>query len=101
MNNKKHLLQTSLLCLTLTLAATSHAAKNDDEVHDSLEANMKLRQITDRTIDDLMTITSEGNKLTIDLDYEERQHLFFNLDIVIHFKKIYVSEQNTIYGDDN
>lgn len=34
MNNKKHLLQTSLLCLTLTLAATSHAAKNDDDDDD-------------------------------------------------------------------
>lgn len=31
MNNKKHVLQTSLLCLTLALAATSHAAKSDDD----------------------------------------------------------------------
>ena len=46
-------------------------ATKKQQLHDSLEANMKLRQITDRTIDDLMTITSEGNKLTIDLDYEE------------------------------
>jgi hypothetical protein len=76
-------------------------ATKKQQLRDSLEANMKLRQITDRTIDDLMTITSEGNRLTIDLDYEERQHLCFNLDIVIHFKKIYTSEQNTIYGDDD
>jgi hypothetical protein len=31
MNNNKSLLRTSLLCLTLALATTGHAAKNDDD----------------------------------------------------------------------
>lgn len=58
-----------------------------------LSSQMDRNNIRDRKIDDLMVITREGDKVIIELDYEERKKLFGNMDIVVHFKKSYSAEK--------
>jgi hypothetical protein len=58
-----------------------------------LAAQMDRNNIRDRSIGDLMVIRREGDKVLIDLDYEERKNLMSNLDVVAHFKKTYSSER--------
>ncbi|MBH1971417.1 DUF4845 domain-containing protein [Moraxellaceae bacterium AER2_44_116] len=58
-----------------------------------LGAQMTRNNIRDRKIEDLMVLRRDGNKLLIDLDYEERKNLMANLDVVAHFKKSYSSER--------
>jgi hypothetical protein len=58
-----------------------------------LNAQMIRNNIRDRKLEDLMVIRRDGNKLLIDLDYEERKNLMANLDMVAHFKKSYSSER--------
>ncbi len=58
-----------------------------------LSAQMDRNNIRDRKIDDLMVISRDGDKVLIDLDYEERKKLMGNMDVVVHFKKSYSSER--------
>jgi hypothetical protein len=58
-----------------------------------LAAQMDRNNIRDRQIDDLMILSRDGDKVLIDLDYEERKKLFGNMDLVIHFKKTYSAEK--------
>ncbi len=58
-----------------------------------LSAQMDRNNIRDRKIDDLMVISRDGDKVLIDLDYEERKKLIGNMDVVVHFKKSYSSER--------
>lgn len=58
-----------------------------------LAAQMDRNGIRDRKIDDLMVITRDGQKMLIQLDYEERKNLMANLDVVVHFKKSYSTEK--------
>jgi hypothetical protein len=54
-----------------------------------LQAQMDRNGIRDRSVDDLMVVQRDGNKLIVALDYEERKNLMANLDVVVHFKKTY------------
>lgn len=58
-----------------------------------LAAQMERNGIRDRKVDDLMVVSRDGNKLLIELDYEERKNLMANLDVVVHFKKSYSTEK--------
>ena len=58
-----------------------------------LAAQMERNGIRDRVIDDLMVVSRDGNKILIELDYEERKNLMANLDVVVHFKKSYSTEK--------
>jgi hypothetical protein len=58
-----------------------------------LQAQMDLNNIRDRKIDDLMVLSRDGQKLLVDLDYEERKNLMANLDVVVHFKKSYSADK--------
>ena len=52
-------------------------------------AQMDRNGIRDRKVDDLMVVQRDGNKMLVELDYEERKNLVANLDLVVHFKKTY------------
>ena len=54
---------------------------------------MERNGIRDRQVDDLMIIGRDGDKLLVDLDYEERRNLMGNLDVVVHFKKSYTTDK--------
>lgn len=58
-----------------------------------LAAQMERNGIRDRKVDDLMVVSRDGNKILIELDYEERKNLMANLDVVVHFKKSYSTEK--------
>ena len=64
-----------------------------DSFTTELNSQMIRNNIRDRKLEDLMVIRRDGNKLLIDLDYEERKNLMANLDMVAHFKKSYSSER--------
>lgn len=59
----------------------------------SLEEQMERNGIRDRKVDDLMVLGRDGNKLLIELDYEERKALMANMDVVVHFKKSYTTDK--------
>lgn len=58
----------------------------------SMKSRMQINNIRDRELDDLMVIRREGNVFVVVLDYEERKPLIGNLDVVVHFRKSYSSE---------
>jgi hypothetical protein len=57
------------------------------------QAAMERNGIRDRKIEDLMVVKKDGNKLLVELDYEERRQFAANLDVVVHFKKSYSAEK--------
>ena len=40
-----------------------------------------------------MVLKREGNKLLVELDYEERRKLMGNLDVIVHFQKNYSTDK--------
>lgn len=58
-----------------------------------LSAQMERNNIRDRKVEDLMVLKRDGNKLLVELDYEERKNLMGNLDVVVHFKKDYSTDK--------
>ena len=58
-----------------------------------LGAQLEMNGIRDRKVDDLMVLKREGNKLLVELDYEERRNLMGNLDVVVHFQKNYSTDK--------
>ena len=57
------------------------------------QAAMERNGIRDRKIDDLMVVSKDGNKILVNVDYEERRQFAANLDVVVHFKKSYSTEK--------
>ena len=58
-----------------------------------LAAQMERNNIRDRKVEDLMVLKREGNKLLVELDYEERRKLMGNLDAIVHFQKNYSTDK--------
>ncbi len=58
-----------------------------------LAAQMERNNIRDRKVEDLMVLKREGNKLLVELDYEERRNLMGNLDVIVHFQKNYTTDK--------
>ncbi len=58
-----------------------------------LAAQMERNNIRDRKVEDLMVLKREGNKLLVELDYEERRKLMGNLDVIVHFQKNYSTDK--------
>jgi hypothetical protein len=58
-----------------------------------LAAQMERNNIRDRKVEDLMVLKREGNKLLVELDYEERRNLMGNLDVIVHFQKNYSTDK--------
>ncbi|MCC6374844.1 MAG: DUF4845 domain-containing protein [Moraxellaceae bacterium] len=58
-----------------------------------LAAQMERNNIRDRKVEDLMVLKREGNKLLVELDYEERRKLMGNLDVIVHFQKNYTTDK--------
>jgi len=58
-----------------------------------LGSQMEMNNIRDRKVEDLMVLKRDGNKLLVELDYEERRKLMGNLDVIVHFKKDYSTER--------
>ena len=57
------------------------------------QAAMERNGIRDRKVDDLMVVSKDGNKILVNVDYEERRPFAANLDVVVHFKKSYSTEK--------
>jgi hypothetical protein len=64
-------------------------AKFKKELGEQMERN----GIRDREVDDLMVLSRDGQKILVELDYEERKNLMANLDVVVHFKKSYSADK--------
>lgn len=58
-----------------------------------LGAQMERNNIRDRKVEDLMVLKREGNKLLVELDYEERRNLMGSLDVIVHFQKNYSTDK--------
>lgn len=58
-----------------------------------LGAQMDRNNIRDRKVEDLMVLKREGNKLLVELDYEERRNLMGSLDVIVHFQKNYSTDK--------
>lgn len=48
-----------------------------------------VRRITSANFSDYMTITKNGPRVRVDLDYEARESLFGNVSVVAHFTKTF------------
>ena len=46
-----------------------------------------IRTMTERNLDEFMTITKKGSKVTVEIDYEQKDSLFGNVFLVTHFEK--------------
>ena len=61
---------------------------SENEVASSLEKRFTINRVNAINIDDLV-IDKQGGYLTIELDYEVRNDLFSNIDVVLTFSKEY------------
>ena len=46
-----------------------------------------VRTMSERNLHEFMTITKKGSRVTVDIDYEQRDVLFGNVFMVTHFAK--------------
>ncbi|MDP6398875.1 MAG: DUF4845 domain-containing protein [Arenicellales bacterium] len=68
---------------------------DEDRVHDmskvqirrSLERNFQINNISELKVSDIFVIVRNRARTRLELNYEKRQHLLGNIDIVLVFKK--------------
>lgn len=54
---------------------------------DSLKKRFKINNLRDYEIRDIITLERGRDGTVLLLDYERREHLFFNVDVVLSFEK--------------
>ena len=68
---------------------------DEDHVHDmskvqirrSLERNFQINNISELKVSDIFVIVRNRARTRLELNYEKRQHLLGNIDIILVFKK--------------
>lgn len=58
-------------------------------LHDALEKRFKINNLRDFRIRDIITLDRSRDSTVVEIKYERREHLFFNVDVVITFEKRY------------
>lgn len=74
------------------LSVETDAARSVDNVRDfysMLNKNMQVNGIRDLRLEDALTATQDGQQLLVHLNYERREPLVKNLDLVARFNKEY------------
>ena len=65
------------------------AGMNSRQVHRRLESMLKLNNIRDFEIEDKLEIERSAGNVKMDLVYEIREHLFWNVDVILTFEEHY------------
>lgn len=60
---------------------------------DTLQKRFKINNLRDFNIRDIITLDRSREGTVLEVNYERREHLFFNVDVVVTFEKRY--EYNT------
>lgn len=61
---------------------------SETELRDRLEKNMQINQVQ-MDLKDALKVNKRSNPIKITLEYENRVHLFYNVDVVMMFKEEY------------
>lgn len=77
--------------LRAVLAEPQVEAKSIDDIKTNLQNRLDINNFKEKTPNDFV-YQKEGNKLTIEVDYEVRRGLISNIDLIVHFKKTYTSD---------
>jgi len=59
------------------------------EIREALEKRFKVNNIRDFEVEDVVTVERQRDNTVLDLAYERREHLFFNVDVVLTFSEQY------------
>ncbi|KTT01520.1 hypothetical protein NS376_14540 [Pseudomonas oryzihabitans] len=57
------------------------------DVYSYVEKGMQVNDIRDLDLQKAMGVEADGNHLQIHLDYEKREHLIRNIDLVVRFNR--------------
>ncbi|KTT07551.1 hypothetical protein NS2R_21960 [Pseudomonas oryzihabitans] len=57
------------------------------DVYSYMEKGMQVNDIRDLDLQKAMRVEADGNHLQIHLDYEKREHLIRNIDLVVRFNR--------------
>ncbi|KTS77922.1 hypothetical protein NS274_10295 [Pseudomonas oryzihabitans] len=57
------------------------------DVYSYVEKGMQVNDIRDLDLQKAMRVEADGNHLQIHLDYEKREHLIRNIDLVVRFNR--------------
>lgn len=69
--------------------ATSERVNTVGAFHQHIAKGMQVNNINDLKSEDIMKITAEGGTFAVDLNYERRESIFKNIDLVVKFEKKY------------
>ena len=59
------------------------------EIREALQKRFKVNNIRDFAVADVITVERARDNTILDLAYERREHLFFNVDVVLTFSEQY------------
>ena len=62
------------------------AAATPAEIERMVLKRLDINMVTDVKRDDI-SVTKTGNSITVEINYEVRQHMFGNIDVVVSFDK--------------
>src|SRR6056297_134435 len=57
------------------------------QINDTLEKRFKLNNLRDFRIRDIITVDRGRDGTSLEVNYERRENLFFNVDVIITFKQ--------------
>ena len=58
-------------------------------IRDSLEKRFRVNNIRNMTVRDVISIERDKGKTNLHVNYEAREHLVYNVDVVLSFDKTY------------
>ncbi|HEX7035779.1 MAG TPA: DUF4845 domain-containing protein [Pseudomonadales bacterium] len=58
-------------------------------LHEMLEKRFKINNLRDFAIRDIISLERSRDNTVLEIRYERREHLFFNVDVVLTFHKRY------------
>ncbi|MDZ7669166.1 MAG: DUF4845 domain-containing protein [Gammaproteobacteria bacterium] len=64
-------------------------AMNRGALNDAIEKRFKINNLRDFKISDIINVERSRDITVLEVNYERREHLFFNIDVVITFEKSY------------
>lgn len=62
---------------------------NRGALNDAIEKRFKINNLRDFKIRDIINVERSRDATVLEVSYERREHLFFNIDVVITFEKNY------------
>ena len=71
------------------LPADNVRTMSRSSLHDMLEKRFKINNLRDFEISDIITLDRSRDGTVLLLKYERREHLLFNVDVVLTFEKRY------------